>query len=364
MFVLAFATLALWTVDRMVERPTRGRTAAASLSLLAAFYTDLVTLLVIAPLILWTFGQARRADGSERRALRRSAWFVTLATAAGVAPWAAFKAVHVHELWREYLEQFRPREVVELLGGMFMTGHAFAPRTPERTWVALGVFACIAPLLVMGGRALWNAGRARVVVLLMMFGMAGMALASAAVDAMYVGREHYIYQPRNLLCLLYVFATILWMGVLQVRFTRLRSAVGAVLMTGTLAASLVMLSVHADRYTVDKPRSDWRAVVAAIEADAGEMTVVAVSRSPVQQLEHYSDQIETCSTWGAPVEIADLEAAEESVDITEADPELYYVNDLDWWPLEDGAIEQWESGYIVREVARVDRVVIYALDPR
>jgi hypothetical protein len=287
--------------------------------------------------------------------------FVILATA---TPWAVFKAANAHHLWRGYLEQFRPREVVELLGGMFMTGHAFAPLTPTRTWVALGVFLFILPLMVMGGRALWRGGRSRVLVLLMMFGMGGMALASAVVDAMYGGREHFIYQPRNLLCLLYVFAAILWAGVMQVRQAALRGAVGGVLMTGTLAASGVMLSIHADRYTVDKPRSDWRAVVATIEADAGETAVVALSRSPVQQLEHYSDQIETCSTWGAPVGVADLEAAEERADATDDDPELYYVSDLDWWPVEDSEIERWRSTYIVREVARVDRVVIYALDPR
>ena len=364
MFVLAFATLALWSVDRMVERPTKVRTAFASFALVAAFYTDLVAVLVITPLILWTFGQSRRAEAAERTALRRAGWVVTVVTLACATPWAVFKAMHVHQLWRGYLEPFRPREVVELLGGMFMTGHAFAPLTPTRTWVALGVFILILPLLALGGRTLWRAGRARVLVLLMMFGMGGMALASAVVDALYTGREHYIYQPRNLLCLLYVFAAILWVGVTRVRPVALRAAVGGVLMTGTLAASVCTLTVHADRYTVDKPRSDWREVVAVIESDAGDAAVVAVSRSPVQQLEHYSEQIDTCTTWGEPVEIEDLEAAEASAESADEDPELYYVSDLDWWPVLDTELEQWRKEYVVREVGRVDRVVIYALDPR
>lgn len=365
MFVLAVSTLAFWAVDRMVERPTTARAGGAAAALLAAFYTDLVTALVILPLLAWSVGESFRPSrrvmaidrGGGEVSLRRASIGVVMTVIVGAAPWVVFKVLNVHDLWRAYLEPFRPREIMELLGGMFITGHAYFPLYPSRTWAAIAALLLVQPLLLLGARVLWRGGQSRVIVFLMLFGVAGMAGASALIDSMYKGREHFIYQPRNLLCLLYVFSTLLWVGVWRVRPVMARRGIAFVLLVVGGGASVVMQTVQRDRFTVDKPRSDWRAVAAAIEADAGGAAVVAVSRSPVLQLEHYSDHIDVSTTWGDEVGVEELETAE-----TRA-TELYYVNDLDWWPAQSNEVDEWRREYAVREVLRIDRVVIYALDP-
>lgn len=357
MFVLALCTLALWAMDRMNDRPGVGRAAGAAMAMIAAFYSDLVALLAIIPLLLWPLAVSRKQDDPV---LRRRGLGVIAAVSIAAAPWVVFKLMNVGHLWREYLQPFRPREMAELIGGTFVTGHAFATELPARMWASIGVCVAIAPLLVLGARALWKGGRSRVFVVLMMFGMSGMAIVSAIIDAMYDGREHCIYQPRNLLCLFYVFSAILWTGVSRVRPVVARNVVAGLLLGTALSASVVVLTVHRSRITVDKPRSDWEAVARAIDEHADGEQVMTLSRSPVLQLERYSDSIEVETSWGGEIGLAELA---EAMEAPEENVELYYVDDLDWFPLEPSELDAWRAAYEVREVARIDRIVVYSLDP-
>jgi hypothetical protein len=341
-------------VDRLADRPTRGRAAGALASLLALFYTDLIGLLVILPLLAWMLLPTRANDAPR---LRRCAVGVTLGFVLGAAPWIVFKAMHVSDLWRGYLQPFRLRESVELLGGMFATGHAFLPHRPERTWSSAGVLVLLAPLMVPGARSLWRAPRARIFVVLMVSGVCGMTIASIVVDALLKGREYFIYQPRNLLCLFYFFGAILWTGAGRLRPSVLRAGVAGLLLASALVGSLLMQGPYRGAFTVDRPRSDWRRVAAALVADAGGTPVVAVSRSPVLQLRYYSADIEARTSWGSALDVAELAPA--------AIPSsLYYVEDIDWWPVTKEEVDRWREAFAVREVARIDRVVVYALKPR
>jgi 4-amino-4-deoxy-L-arabinose transferase-like glycosyltransferase len=359
MWMLAMATLALWGVDRFVERATWGRAAWACAGLLGAFYTDLVGLLVIVPLVVWMGAEGwRRARAGDASLARRGA-VVVLVVGAAVTPWCVFKLDHVQELWRGYLEPFRPREVSELLGGAFVQGHGLVPDRPWKVYASIGGMVLVAPLLALGARRLWRRAETRVLVLLMAGGVAGMAVTSAVVDALYEGRDHFIYQPRNLLCVLYVFGAVLWSGVERVGWAPARRALACGVCALGLAGSVAMQTLHAEKFTLERARPDWRAMAGVLERDAGGAAAVVVSRSPVKPLVRYAaGELEVVCTWGAACGVAELAGA------AREGRRLYYADDGAWWGVTPAEVDGWRAAYEVREVARLGRVTLFRLERR
>lgn len=351
-----FATLALVACDRLVERPTLARTLAAWGALLGVFATDLVGVLVIVPLLAWMGLQAFRARRAGDRRLARAVLSNVLALLAVGVPWCVFKAEHIDELWRSYLEPFRAREACELLGGSFMSGHAVAPIRPGRLVASIAGMLVAAPLLLLGARDLWRRHETRVLPMLMVGGMLGMAIASAVVDAMYKGREHFIYQPRNLLFVLVPFGAILWTGVSCIRARRARVGVAVALCAVALICSILMQTAQRDRFTLERPRPDWPGVARLLEADAHTLAFVVISRSPIQPLERYAPGATIRTTWGAACGVADLYAAHDPATA------LYYADDAHWAPITPAERDAWGAAYAVREVGRVGMVTLYRLE--
>ena len=70
------------------------------------------------------------------------------------------------------------------------------------------------------------------------------------------------------------------------------------------------------------------------------------------QLEQYAPALRVSCTWGA------------APDLTQLDDCLYYVDDRDWWTAQDEQVQAWRGHLDVREVARIDRIIVYALERR
>jgi len=180
-----------------------------------------------------------------------------------------------------------------------------------------------------------------------------------------------------------------------------------VLIGVNLTASVLMVTLYRDRWTVHKPAPNWKEIVERMQQDAadgagdeGEGSQIAAaedersvatdegvaaakspsaagdssiavetsteddsdvrllvwSRSPIQPIEYYDDDARAVTTWGAPMDVA---AIEESA---EGDPgrACYYIDDASWYPLDEAQIRLLAGAGFERAFT-IDGVTIYRL---
>jgi hypothetical protein len=315
MFVVLAATCVMVAYSRLGDSGARRRTLCAIVAGAAALWVDWVTLLAIVPGLVWA---SRQPDCGPRRS-----GIVALGTVLAALPLILFKSRNVEDLWRDYLKPFRFREAAELVGSEFLTGNVWG----AEDWhlgAALVALPLVLVLMVLGARRLGRSAEGRLVNATLVLGMLLMALAAALVDVLVAGLEGRLYQPRNLLLLLYPYGLVLLSGALAL--ARGRIAVAAVVIGVTLASSIAMNTVHRDPATVMNPKPDWREIARLIEADAGKGRVVAWSRSPIYPLGYYLPGTEVRSSWGPPLDAGVLK---------ELPAGAYVVDDRRWWPLGD-----------------------------
>jgi hypothetical protein len=242
----------------------------------------------------------------------------------------------------------------------FLTGNAWASQESRRLIIAAVAGALVLPLLALGFVQVRRHAAGRLVSATLLLGLVGMAVASAAVAVIAHRANARLYQPRNMLVLLYPYGIVLLAGCLALpRPVLSRAAVGAILGL-TLASTLAVLTVGHDQPTVMSPNPDWRRVAALLQRDAadwGDRPPVVWSRSPVFPLTYYAPRAEVQSTWGGELNVGQLVGA------VSAGRRVYVIDDRRWWPLgeaERAALNQRASAALRFSVGQVD---VYRLDP-
>jgi mannosyltransferase len=324
MLVVAAATGVLIAYSRLADPGAPRRVLWAVLAGAAALWVDWVTLLAIVPGVIWASRQpACRARRSGQ---------IALVTVLLALPLVVLKGRHVDELWRGYLMQFQAREILMLLCSDFLTGNAWALE-PARLWIALAAAPAVLTLLVLGGVRLGRSAEGRLVNATFVIGMALIAAAAVVVDTAVSGLHGRIYQPRNLLLLLYPYGIMLLGGAASLPRAWARRAAVALVLGVTLASTVVMVTVHRDRQTVMNPNPDWREVARRIAAD-GDGAAVVWSRSPVFPIAYYLPRAEVKATWGAPLDPMQIGA-----DAAHG-TRVYVVDDRVWWALDPVALAE------------------------
>jgi len=338
-FVLMFAMFVLVAYDRLSsadgvegtssseeERTPRWRVLAAVIAGAGAIYTDFVTLLALAPVALWSLGVARKTG--DRPALQRVLLTLGL-TILLVLPLLIFKAANIDDVWRGYLTRFRPQECLHLVASHFFCGNSLVVHARNDYLPSIIGAILVMPLLAIGSRSLLRLRHGRVIVASFGFAIFSMLILSGVLDAMFIGNSKMIYQPRNLLLIFYLYATILASGAMAIRIAWLRHAIVALLFAINISASTLMVTAYSLKWTVDKQTPDWRSIAATIEQDAASRAVVIWSQSPIHPLTYYLDAPRVTITWGNGVDVPQLAAAAR----VSSNESLYYVDDLYWFPL-------------------------------
>jgi len=278
MLLLLLTLGAVWLYWRAAETGKRRDWAAATVVLIVATYTHAYAVPVAAAIFLWL---ASRAAAEPRlfKPLLASGMLAAIA----VLPLAVLKLAQIDELDRNYLRQLSLPEVYKLLlvwlpsGNTLRTVNPYEPfaRLAAQPWPYFLLDAFFAVLLVRGAAVQWRAARgngwtapgapppvaagARLVLLWLVvpvvFTLAG-SLASP-----------HFYIERNLIVVLPPFLLLLAAGA-DVRSPRLAGtlATGALLVLA-VAATVSLLFVKTEVWTVYKYKPDWRALAGYFGAE-------------------------------------------------------------------------------------------------
>jgi hypothetical protein len=304
MLAVFLSVLALWLFVRVADRTaTVWQEIAAYGALMLALGTHSYAVATAGTLCTWLGWRAWR-----ERHLRRPAILTVILLFAGWLPLFLWKTLaQGNALARPYL---RPLDLDELYKFLFIwlphgnTLRTISPyarfgRLFDQPWSYFLVDAIGAAGLALGLVAAVRAARSRPAapspphdpwpsrLLLLWFvpPLAAGLLASLAI--------RHFYIERNFLLLLPAFSILLALGIENLRWPKMRMAAGAGLLAMALVSTFFLLVVRKDRWTVYKPKPDWRAAAAWIErqaANRGESALVTTT--PSLEVDFYLGQRE------------------------------------------------------------------------
>ena len=299
MLALFLSVLAVWLGVRAVEPPgVRWRWLAMMAVLGLALGTHSHVLATAGTLFAWLGWRSWK----ERR-LRLPA------AAAGVMILAVWLPLFLWKtraqgasLARSYLRSFNLGEVYKLLFVWFPHGNTIRSVSPYRSWGELlqkpwfyffvDAFCAAAFLLglwaaVRGARGAGSPGpgergpwSSRLLLLWLLPPLLAAALASLAI--------RHFYIERNFLLLLPAYSILLSFGVARLRWAWVRAIASAGLLVLAFAGTFTLLVYGQERWTVHKPKPDWRSAAAWLETEGvREGKLAVVMTTPPIEAEFY-----------------------------------------------------------------------------
>lgn len=301
MFVVFFSLLALTSLVSAMERRTAGAVLWAGLAGGLAVWTDWLSLLVLAPAWLAagllaapdTPGVGAPAPGwslaPESRFRRLALLFLIVVVTLVIAlPLVLFKAADIGRLSRDYLRYFQPMRVFWMLSVWLPTADALVQHD-RIGWFAKSMTMSVLfiPIVWLGVRRLRSTpGGVMIVVCL----FAPMVILWGASEVLVrVGAATRVYQERNLLVMMPLYAIVVSAGVMSLGSRARRRALCTAVLALSGACSALMYTVWRDKTTVMVPPPDWRAAARlAEERMATGRRVGVVSQTPLRTMRYYS----------------------------------------------------------------------------
>jgi len=299
MLVLFLSVWSLWLGARAAERPDAGwNWVLLTLVVLLALGTHAYALATFGTVITW-LGWRSWHEGK----LRRHTAAVGIIVLGAWLPLFLWKTLSQGAtLARPYLRSFTAAEIYKLLLVWTPHGNTLRCISPYgslrqllgQSWGYFLVDAFCAALLLLGLVAAVREARvrgdssageqglwpSRLLLLWLLPPLVVAALASLVVRRFYI--------ERNFLLLLPAYAILLGLGVARLRRPRLRLVMGVGLLAFGMAATLSLLVWRHDRWTVYKPKPDWRAAARFLRSEAEQRgRMVVVTTTPSLEAEFY-----------------------------------------------------------------------------
>ncbi len=294
MLMLVLSTCLVWTAERAWRCDRKRDWALFAGCAVLAPWTNVFAVWVLAAVFLWLWGGVVQRPGRGRW---RAVLAVSVVAALPFAPLFLKSLQHLESVRPTYLRAFTPVDVYKLLlvylshGNTLRTISPYAPFSAFllQPWPYFLIDAFFAALLLAG---VWHVARdrrqtSRGTALLVLYFTVPLACTFVASQI-----NPQIYIERSMLILLPPFLLLIAVGALCALRGWLRHAAVVLLLVLGGVALFNLRVAKADRWTVYKPKNDWRAVAQYFRHARQEASepVTIIAGVPVSVLVYYDHQ--------------------------------------------------------------------------